>query len=92
MAFLFILGTSGADTISLGSDGGNLNGDDDVDVFFTDDGYIVVEAKQGNDSVSGAGDLVVGSALAFTELELIGNAGATPSQAVPGSTSCSGGR
>jgi Ca2+-binding RTX toxin-like protein len=75
LAFLVIRGTSGADTISLGSNGGNLNGDDDVDVFFTDDGYIVVEAKEGNDSVSGAGDLVVGSALAFTQLELLGNAG-----------------
>jgi Ca2+-binding RTX toxin-like protein len=75
LVFLHIGGTPVEDTFSFGASGANLNADDDVDVSFADDGYISVVGRGGNDSITAAGDSVVGSGLVGTELELDGGAG-----------------
>ena len=50
-----VIGTSGADLISLGSAGLNLNADDDADVVVLTVESVFVRTRAGNDIVSGIG-------------------------------------
>jgi Ca2+-binding RTX toxin-like protein len=54
-------GSSGDDSIALGTSGVNLDADDDVDVTLAGVELGTVNASGGADSVSGAGDSVTGS-------------------------------
>jgi Ca2+-binding RTX toxin-like protein len=62
---LAILGTTGDDAFSLGSLGINLNCDDDADVTLVATERVAVTAFAGNDTVSGAGGAVTGTAFSL---------------------------
>jgi Ca2+-binding RTX toxin-like protein len=79
-----LYGTPSRDSISAGHSGINLNEDDDPDVVLTDVGFlhIFVFTRAGDDTVTGAGDGVVGEALDSILVGLLG----------PGDDSFVGGR
>jgi len=72
---LVIKGTSGNDSIRLGSAGANLNGDDDADLTYTNDDLIKVQGLDGSDTLDASGGLGTGSPLPyFLDLALEGGA------------------
>jgi Ca2+-binding RTX toxin-like protein len=71
---LTVTGTSGAESVGLGTLGANLNGDNDVDATLTGVELGTVNASDGADLVSGAGGAVTGSATSLL-LTVTGDAG-----------------
>ncbi len=67
-------GSAGDDSIVLGTSGANLDGDDDVDVTLTGVELGTASGSGGADLISGAGDLVTGSAT-FLFLTVNGDSG-----------------
>jgi Ca2+-binding RTX toxin-like protein len=61
LATLFISGTTGNDVFALGSNGINLNDDDDVDVTVSDVAFVSLLGLDGEDTFDAAGDAVVGT-------------------------------
>jgi Ca2+-binding RTX toxin-like protein len=70
-----IIGTSGNDAITFGSNGVDLNDDGNLDVTLTSVEAATVKARIGSDTVSGSGSSVTGAATSLP-LVLSGGAGA----------------
>ena len=59
---LTLAGTSGKDELSIGTDGTNLNADNDVDATLSGVDAIMISAGGNNDTLDAGGDSVVGAA------------------------------